>query len=148
MANEQLAWRTNSFPKVVFGRLIRSPTAGCEPALPALEDAESNLREALAQAEAKILQMAGLIKEQQEELDKLLSLHGEATRLVARLTPRQHQVMDLVVAGHPSKNIAADLGISQRSVEGHRAAIRRKMGATSVPELARLAFVATWDCAD
>ena len=56
------------------------------------------------------------------------------------LTKRQYQVMDLVLAGHPSKNIAADLGISQRTVENHRAAIMRRTGATSLPALARLAI--------
>jgi two-component system, chemotaxis family, CheB/CheR fusion protein len=66
-----------------------------------------------------------------------------AAQLVAGLTKRQHQIMDLVLAGHPSKNIAADLGISQRTVENHRAAIMIKTGATSLPELARLALTAT-----
>lgn len=56
------------------------------------------------------------------------------------LTKRQYQVMDLVLAGHPSKNIAVDLGISQRTVENHRAAIMRRTGATSLPALARLAI--------
>ena len=46
--------------------------------------------------------------------------------------------MDLVLAGHPSKNIAADLGISQRTVESHRAAIMHRTGAHSIPALARL----------
>jgi len=58
----------------------------------------------------------------------------------ARLTPRQHQIMDMVLAGHPSKNIAADLGINQRTVENHRASIMSKMGAKSLPALARLAM--------
>lgn len=56
------------------------------------------------------------------------------------LTPRQRQVMDRVLAGHPSKNIAADLKISQRTVENHRAAIMQRTGATSLPALARLAI--------
>ena len=65
-----------------------------------------------------------------------------AARHVAELTPRQHQVMDLVLAGHPSKNIAADLGISQRTVENHRASVMHKMAAKSLPELARQALAA------
>lgn len=68
-------------------------------------------------------------------------LHA-AARHVAGLTSRQHQIMELVLAGHPSKNIAADLGISQRTVENHRAAIMKKTGARSLPELARLAVAA------
>ena len=65
-----------------------------------------------------------------------------AASQVAGLTPRQRQIMDLVLAGHPSKNIAADLGISQRTVENHRASIMKKTGSKSLPALARLALAA------
>ena len=61
---------------------------------------------------------------------------------IAGLTPRQRDVMARVLAGHPSKNIAADLGISQRTVENHRASIMRKTGVKSLPALARLALTA------
>jgi len=59
---------------------------------------------------------------------------------MANLTPRQCEVMRLVLAGHPSKNIAADLRISQRTVENHRAAIMHRMGAASLPALVRLSL--------
>ena len=59
---------------------------------------------------------------------------------VRGLTSRQMQIMELVVAGHRSKNIAADLGISQRTVENHRASIMRKTGAKSIPALVRLSI--------
>lgn len=65
-----------------------------------------------------------------------------ACRSVARLTARQHEVMDLVVAGHASKNIAADLGISQRTVESHRANIASKTGAKSLPAMIHTALCA------
>jgi FixJ family two-component response regulator len=65
----------------------------------------------------------------------------DATR-VASLTRRQRQVLDLVLAGFHSKNIAADLGISQRTVENHRAAIMRKTGSKSIPGLVRIALAA------
>ncbi len=61
---------------------------------------------------------------------------------IAGLTPRQRDVMAMMLAGHPSKNIAADLGISQRTVENHRASIMRKTGVKSLPALARLALAA------
>jgi len=81
-------------------------------------------------------------------LDENLSHHAnearqrDAAELIAGLTSRQREVMDRVLAGEPSKNIAADLGISQRTVENHRAAIMEKTGAKSIPALARLAVMA------
>jgi two-component system CheB/CheR fusion protein len=72
-----------------------------------------------------------------------LSAHRETAALsVATLTTRQRQILDLVLAGHPSKNIAADLGISQRTVDNHRAAIMRKTGSKSLPALVRTALAA------
>jgi len=59
----------------------------------------------------------------------------------ACLTVRQREILERVVAGQPSKNIAADLGISRRTVESHRASIMQKTGATSIPALARLALL-------
>jgi two-component system CheB/CheR fusion protein len=58
------------------------------------------------------------------------------------LTPRQREIMERVLRGEPSKNIAADLNISQRTVENHRAAIMSRTGAKSLPALARLALAA------
>lgn len=65
-----------------------------------------------------------------------------AAGILATLTARQRRIMDMVLAGHPSKNIAADLGISQRTVENHRAAIMKKTGCGSIPALARLVVAA------
>ncbi len=74
---------------------------------------------------------------------KLVAWREDAANRVRTLTPRQRQIMELVLAGHPSKNIAADLGISQRTVESHRAAIMKRTGSKSLPALARLALAAT-----
>ncbi len=76
---------------------------------------------------------------------KLAAWHMDAAQHIAGLTTRQRQVMTMVLAGHPSKNIAADLGISQRTVEHHRAAIMRRTGARSIPALARIAMLADWN---
>ena len=51
------------------------------------------------------------------------------------LTPRERQVMDEVVQGKRTKAIAADLGVSTRTIEAHRAKIMEKMRASSVGEL-------------
>ena len=71
--------------------------------------------------------------------------HLRAAEHMAGLTPRQHEILNLVLAGHPSKNIAADLKISQRTVENHRSAIMKKTGAASLPALTRLALAASDD---
>jgi two-component system CheB/CheR fusion protein len=73
---------------------------------------------------------------------KVSAWRETAARQVASLTARQRQILDLVLAGHPSKNIAADLGISQRTVDNHRAAIMRKTGSKSLPALIRTAIAA------
>jgi FixJ family two-component response regulator len=55
------------------------------------------------------------------------------------LTPRERQVMDLVVAGLPNKLVGATLGASEKTVKIHRARVMRKMGAGSLPDLVRMA---------
>jgi len=67
---------------------------------------------------------------------------------IATLTARQKQILQMVVAGERSKNIAADLGISQRTVEQHRAVIMKKTGAKSVPALTKVALGATEDTSE
>lgn len=96
---------------------------------------EMQLRQALAQAEAQL-------REKDLLVDALLAWRESAANRLIGLTPRQRQVMDMVLAGQPSKNIAADLGISQRTVENHRAAIIKRTGSKCLPALARMAFAA------
>jgi two-component system, chemotaxis family, CheB/CheR fusion protein len=81
--------------------------------------------------------------DQTRDTAALSKLRETAATCVASLTSRQRQILDLVLAGHPSKNIAADLGISQRTVDNHRAAIMRKTGSRSLPALIRTAIAAT-----
>ena len=61
---------------------------------------------------------------------------------IARLTPRERDVLDLVVKGRPNKLIADDLGISQRTVENHRAAVMKRTGVATLPDLIRLVMAA------
>ena len=58
-----------------------------------------------------------------------------------RLTRREREVMELVVAGHPNKVVAQLLRISPRTVEVHRARVMEKMQANSVSELVRAAMI-------
>lgn len=64
----------------------------------------------------------------------------DITRRISRLTPREREVMELVVGGKTNKLIASDLGLSQKTVEFHRAHIMTKTEVPSVAELVQLIF--------
>jgi two-component system CheB/CheR fusion protein len=66
----------------------------------------------------------------------------DAATRIAVLTSRERQVMDMIIAGQPNKIIAADLGVSQRTVENHRAAVMKKTCSKSLSDLIRLAIAA------
>ena len=57
------------------------------------------------------------------------------------LTPREHEVMEMVTAGKSNKEIAAALGVSAKTVEAHRAKVMDKMQAGSLAELVRMAML-------
>ncbi|MDJ0807935.1 MAG: response regulator transcription factor [Gammaproteobacteria bacterium] len=69
---------------------------------------------------------------------------GEASRLsdirerLALLTPREREVLDLVVIGRRNKNISEDLGITLSTVEAHRSRVMEKMEADSLSQLMRM----------
>jgi two-component system response regulator FixJ len=54
------------------------------------------------------------------------------------LTPREREILTLVTRGKPNKVMAGDLGVSQRTVEIHRARVMEKMGAESLAQLVRM----------
>ena len=66
----------------------------------------------------------------------------EAAKRVARVSPRERQVLDGLVAGRLTKQIAYDLGISARTVEAHRARMLVRLGTRSPAEAVRLAVMA------
>ena len=59
----------------------------------------------------------------------------------AALTPREREVMALVILGRMNKQIAGELGVSEVTVKVHRGQIMRKMRAKSLPELVRMGDV-------
>lgn len=73
------------------------------------------------------------------------AVHSRSTEIITRmdrLSERERQVMDLVVAGKPNREIAAELGISPRTVEVFKSRMMEKMQARSVPELVRMCLEA------
>jgi len=69
---------------------------------------------------------------------KLLAQKQKISDRILQLTPRETEVMDLIVDGRPNKVVAHDLGISERTVEIHRARVMKKLGATSLAHLVRM----------
>jgi two-component system, LuxR family, response regulator FixJ len=76
--------------------------------------------------------------EQDAQIRSTLARRTEVLQRLESLTPRERQVMDLVVDGAANKVIAIDLGLSERTVEIHRAKVMEKMGARSVAHLVKL----------
>jgi FixJ family two-component response regulator len=77
------------------------------------------------------------LEKDRETRGQLAEHEGMRARLAA-LTPREREVLELVTAGKPNKIMAAELGVSQRTVEIHRAHLMEKMGANSLAQLVRM----------
>ena len=83
-----------------------------------------------------------------DRVQRALAADGESRKLLSQretlrarfdsLTPREQEVLVLVTQGKANKVMAGDLGVSQRTVEIHRARVMEKMGANSLAQLVRM----------
>jgi two-component system, LuxR family, response regulator FixJ len=69
-----------------------------------------------------------------------IKLHDQIRRRFESLTPREREVFHLIAGGKSNKIVAADLGVSQRTVEIHRARVMDKMEAHSLAQLVRVSL--------
>lgn len=90
------------------------------------------------------LLLAALEKALSQDAEKreLRSSQAEILARMGQLTKRENQVMDMVTNGKSNKEIAAELNVSAKTVEAHRAHVMEKMQAGSLAELVRMAMMA------
>ncbi len=88
-------------------------------------------------------QLVPLVERMLDEARTMFAEHQQAASreaLLGKLTGREAQVLERIVAGRLNKQIADDLGISIKTVEAHRANIMEKLGANTVADLLKIAL--------
>jgi two-component system response regulator FixJ len=92
--------------------------------------------------EQALLEAVGRALDQSQRLREADETASRATARLASLTPREREVLDLLVAGLPNKAVANKLGSSPRTVEVHRARVLDKLQARGLPDLVRIVLAA------
>jgi hypothetical protein len=83
--------------------------------------------------------LAFFVGSQMEVTDRpFATLQHSAAERIRRLTPRQHAVLKLVAQGHRNRQIAAELGLKEKTVRIYRVAIMRRLGVATIGEAMRL----------
>jgi RNA polymerase sigma factor (sigma-70 family) len=91
--------------------------------------------------ETELREIVGRMFEQANERLSQAQAQREHDAMLARLTAREQQVLERIVAGRLNKQIADDLGISIKTVEAHRANIMEKLQVTTVADLMKVALI-------
>jgi RNA polymerase sigma factor (sigma-70 family) len=84
------------------------------------------------------------IAQDQERRESMAEVNELRSRMDS-LTPREREVLELVVAGAPNKQISSELGVSLKTVEAHRARVMEKLQADSLSHLVRMAVAVAND---
>ena len=87
--------------------------------------------------------LLGLVERMLENAEQAFAEHQQAANreaMLAKLTSREAQLLERIVAGRLNKQIADDLGISIKTVEAHRANIMEKLNANTVADLLKIAL--------
>ncbi len=92
--------------------------------------------------DAQLLSAVRQALAQSRQVRETEAVAAAAAGQLAALTPREREVLDLLVRGLPTKAIANKLGASPRTIEVHRARVFEKLQAGSLPELVRLVLAA------
>jgi FixJ family two-component response regulator len=91
--------------------------------------------------EAQLLAAIAIALAQDTRTRERQRSHAELRQQVARLTPRELEVMSLVVTGLMHKDIAYILGTTEKTIKTHRARLKEKMQALSLADLVRMATI-------
>jgi DNA-binding NarL/FixJ family response regulator len=122
-ANEEYVLRALNFG--ASGYMLKDvATAELQAAINAVRRGETYLSPAVSKA----------------TIDRYLERSGESTSVLAQLTPRQREILQLLAEGHNTKGIAAVLHISAKTVETHRAQLMNRLDIHDVPGLVRFAI--------
>lgn len=136
---EELARRSSNIPVVFMSGLAKVSEAVSALKLGSLDFVEKPFSiAAMLEAVHRAIEVDRLHRES--------STHHEQLRArLMTLTPREREVMDLVVQGLPNKVVASTLGVSPKTVEVHRANVMRKTHSNSLAELVKLVMTVRGD---
>lgn len=132
---ERLNAEGHVFPKIVFTAYgdVRAATA-------AMKLGAADFLEKCCKVDELLYAVESAIEKARVALRAADSIR-DARRMLKSLTDRESEVVDAIVAGHSSKQIADALSVSQRTVEAHRANVLQKLGIANTAALVRLAVL-------